>query len=303
MIHPYAHGKIPVVFIHGLGATPQSWTRMITCLETNPVIRGHYQLWTFGYVSGQPILYSASLLRQALADVRKQYDPLKTDAAFDRMVLVGYSMGGILAKVMAEDSGNVLWDEISTRPARLLSGPPGARDVVLKEFFFKPVPEVRRIIFIATPHRGSEVDDGAIRWLGCWLNQPLDELRRIHNAIVSNNVPDFFRESFRGGVPSSVDQLAWKHPMLMALFKTRINPAVQFHSIIADLSDPPVPGGSDGFVPYASSHLEGAASELIVHSGHLCESNAQVIGECERILLESLESPERSAGTQSGRQR
>ncbi len=27
---PYARGKVPVVFIHGLWATPRSWERMIT---------------------------------------------------------------------------------------------------------------------------------------------------------------------------------------------------------------------------------------------------------------------------------
>ena len=49
LVHPYVRGKVPVVFIHGLGETPQSWGRMIEHLEANPIIRDHYQLWTFGY--------------------------------------------------------------------------------------------------------------------------------------------------------------------------------------------------------------------------------------------------------------
>jgi pimeloyl-ACP methyl ester carboxylesterase len=39
MVHPYARGKVPVVFIHGLGGTPESWARMIDWLEANPIIR------------------------------------------------------------------------------------------------------------------------------------------------------------------------------------------------------------------------------------------------------------------------
>ena len=95
---------------------------MIECLEADPAIRDHYQFWTFGFSTGEPILYSASLLRQALTDARERYDPGRTDKAFDRMVLIGYSMGGILAKAMAGESQSTLWDEISSRPFARLSG-------------------------------------------------------------------------------------------------------------------------------------------------------------------------------------
>ena len=95
-----------------------------------------------------------------------------TDAAFDRMVLIGHSMGGILAKVMAEDSRSVLWDTISSQPVDQLLGPAEARETLRQSFFFQAVPEVRRIVYIATPHRGSRVNQGALRWLGSWLNHP-----------------------------------------------------------------------------------------------------------------------------------
>jgi pimeloyl-ACP methyl ester carboxylesterase len=293
MVHPYARGKVPVVFIHGLGGTPESWARMIDWLEANPIIRDHYQLWTFGYATGEPILYSASLLRQSLHRARTQYDPAKTDAAFDRMVLIGYSMGGILAKVMAEDSRSVLWEKISSQPVEELVGPAESREVLRRAFIFNAEPEVRRVVFIATPHRGSRVDQRAIHWLGSWLNQPLDSLRKVHQSLLDSNQPGFFRKSFRQSLPSSVDQLAWEHPTLMSLFDLHVDSRVTFHSIIADVNDPPVAGGTDGFVPYASSHIDGASSELIVSSGHLCQANPLVIGECERILMENLATTER----------
>jgi pimeloyl-ACP methyl ester carboxylesterase len=291
MIHPYVRGKIPVVFIHGLGGTPDSWERMIDWLEVNPIIRDRYQFWTFGYATGEPILESAAFLRQSLRQARERYDQAKTDEAFDRMVLIGYSMGGILAKVMAEDSQSVLWDKISSQPIEKLVGPAEARNVLRRAFLFEAVPEVRRVVFIATPHRGSRVDQGVVHWLGSWLNQPLDSLRKVHQSLLDSNEPGFFRESFRHVLPSSVDQLAWEHPILMALFELHVSPGVRFHSIIADVNDPPVAGGTDGVVPYASSHIEGASSELIVNGGHLCQANPLVIDECERILMENLAFP------------
>jgi hypothetical protein len=42
------------------------------------------------------------------------------------------------------------------------------------------------------------------------------------------------------------------------------------------------------FVPYWSSHLDGAKSELIVHSGHGAQYDPEAIREVERILKENL---------------
>jgi pimeloyl-ACP methyl ester carboxylesterase len=300
MLDPYTRGKIPAVFIHGLGNRPDSWAQMIGCLEADPTLRERYQFWTFGFSTGEPILYSASLLRQALADARQRYDPGRADRAFDCMVLIGYSMGGILAKTMAEESKSTLWDEISSSPIESLQGPEEAREVLRRAFFFKPVPEVSRVICIATPHRGSQVDQGALHWLGARLNQPMDRLRKIHESLVASNDPEFFHKSFQEKLQSSVDQLEWQHPRLMALLKLAVNPRAKFHSIIADVSDPPGAGGTDGFVPYESSHLDDAVSERIVRSGHLCQANPLVIEETKRILNEHLAASVQGRGAPIG---
>ena len=66
LLRPYRRGAIPVVFIHGLWANPRSWSRMIESLDAEPAIRDRFQFWTFGYLTGDPIPYSASLLRRDL---------------------------------------------------------------------------------------------------------------------------------------------------------------------------------------------------------------------------------------------
>ena len=48
--------------------------------------------------------------------------------------------------------------------------------------------------------------------------------------------------------------------------------------------------GSDGVVPYWSSHLAGAQSELIVHSGHEVIDNSDAMREVIRILHLELHS-------------
>jgi pimeloyl-ACP methyl ester carboxylesterase len=287
-VRPYVRGKIPVVLIHGLGSSPRSWARLIEGLEADPILREHYQFWTFGYPTGEPILYSASVLRRALLQARARCDPDGSDPAFDHVVLIGHSLGGLLAKAMAQDSGSRLWETISARPAERLDGPAEARECLRQAFLFKPLPGVRRLIFIATPHRGSRLDRGAIHALGSRLIRHGDPLQRVYATLLANNPTDFFLSTFREGLATSVDQLTWDHPLLLALRDARIDPAVTYHSIIADRGDPPRAGGTDGVVPYASAHLDGAASELLLHGGHLCQDHPLVIQECRRILTEHL---------------
>ena len=287
-VRPYVRGKIPVVLIHGLWSNPRSWASMIEDLEADPILRENYQFWTFGYPTGEPVLYSASVLRRALFHAREQYDPDGSDPAFDRMVLIGHSLGGLLAKLMAQDSGSHLWETVSAQPADHLDGPAAARDLLRQAFFFRPLPGVRRIIFIATPHRGSRLDRGALHAFGSRLIRHVDPLQRAYGTLLASNGPDFFLHTFREGLPTSVDQLTWDHPRLLSLCDLGIDPGVEYHSIIADRRDPPRERGTDGVVPYASAHLDGAASEFLVHGGHLCQAHPLVIRECRRILTEHL---------------
>ena len=100
------------------------------------------------------------------------------------------------------------------------------------------------------------------------------------------NGADFFLPGFRREDPTSVGELAWRHPFLMALCDLGIDRSVRFHSIIADLRDPPAPGAGDGIVPYSSSHLDSADSEVLFHGHHICLNDPEVIGEARRILME-----------------
>jgi pimeloyl-ACP methyl ester carboxylesterase len=286
LLRSYKRGKIPVVFVHGLWASPWSWSRMIESLEADPVLRGRCQFWTYGYSTGDPIPYSASLLRRDLDEVRRKFDPDGSDREFDRMVVVGHSMGGLLTKMMAQESGTRLWQVISDRPVDELAGEPADREFLRRVLIFKPRPEVRRVVFINTPHRGSRLDQGGLELLGSRLIRHPDPLQASYSRLMARNGPDFFKPFFRKGLPTSVDELEWRSPLLMGLDAVRLAPTIDAHSIIADRRDPPRAGGSDGLVPYESAHLDGTVSEFLVSSGHLCQDNPAVIGEIRRILLE-----------------
>jgi hypothetical protein len=89
-------------------------------------------------------------------------------------------------------------------------------------------------------------------------------------------------------MPNSIDTLEPNDRFVQSVNKLPITPNIPYHSIIGDRGRGDTPNSSDGIVPYWSSHLDGAKSELIVHSGHGAQYDPEAIREVERILKENL---------------
>ena len=103
MMRPYDPARIPVVFVHGLLSSAYVWRNVVNSLAADPEIRRHYQFWAFSYSTGNPIAYSAYLLRDDLQYAQKLY-------GFKQVVLIGHSMGGILSRMQATNAGRAIWN-------------------------------------------------------------------------------------------------------------------------------------------------------------------------------------------------
>jgi hypothetical protein len=104
--------------------------------------------------------------------------------------------------------------------------------------------------------------------------------RAVFAALPTNSDPREFRP------PTSIAGLSPKNPLLIALNKLPIN--VPHNSIIGDRGRGDTPKSSDGVVPYWSSHLDSAQSELIVPTGHGAMEHPKAVQEIRRILLQQL---------------
>jgi len=56
---------------------------------------------------------------------------------------------------MVTDSGTRFWDAAVNVPLEQLEVTPATRALLEKTMLFTPLPYVTRVVFIATPHRGS----------------------------------------------------------------------------------------------------------------------------------------------------
>jgi pimeloyl-ACP methyl ester carboxylesterase len=281
LLHPYEAGKIPVVFVHGLVSSPRAWLQTINEFRNSPELSSRYQFWVFLYPTGKPIPSSAARLREAIAQARNVFDPTENDEAFDRMVLVGHSMGGLLSKMMVQDSNFVLWNAAITVPHEQFKAPPDVQKTLDDVLIYQRRPSVCRVVFIATPHRGSLIADSRFGQVVSDLVRRPAQLDARIAEIEALNGPNVISPELRGHALNAISNLRTDSPILTALNRIPIDQSVRYHSII------PLIGGSlktDGVVEYRSSHLDGAVSEAIVEGTHLSQQDPVVIRELARIL-------------------
>jgi len=285
---PYRPGRIPVVFVHGTASSPGRWAEMLNELENDPTIRSHFQFWFFTYDTGNPIPYSAGLLRSSLSNALKTFDPEGKDSALQKMVVIGHSQGGLLTKMTAIDSGDKFWNRVSKTPIEQLNLQPRTRQILQQSLFFSPLPFVRTLIFIATPHRGSYIAAWRVsHLLSRLIRLPTDILYSVSDLILQNQ-GDMPLASLQN-VPTSIHNMTPGNPFIKTLSSIPIAPGVEFHSIIAVRGSGPVESGSDGVVSFQSAHLPAATSEFVVRSGHSTQAHQQTILQVRRILLQQLE--------------
>jgi pimeloyl-ACP methyl ester carboxylesterase len=291
---PFQADRIPVVFVHGTFSSPVTWAEMVNSLTADPVLRQRYQFWSFVYGSGNPLIHSIADLRSALADAVQRLDPQGTNAALRQMVVIGHSQGGLLTKCTALETGDRVWRMFSTNRVDDLNVSQGERAEIRRLLFYEPLPFVQRVVFIATPHRGSYLSSSVARRLAARLvSLPSALTSRSQNllCLIGGSEAGAF---FHGRMPTSLDGMSPKNPGLLAVAEIPVAPSVKAHSIIPVLGKGDYRQGKDGVVAYQSAHADYVASEFIVKGKHSCLNQPTAIEEVRRILHEHLE-PEKNA--------
>ncbi|MCE9520039.1 MAG: alpha/beta hydrolase [Verrucomicrobia bacterium] len=288
-LQPYDPRKIPILCIHGLGDSQATWAPLIESLRGDATIRQNYQIWFYSYPTGYPYPLMAAVLR-------KQMDAINAyHAGHKKIVVIGHSMGGMIARTLITDSGMKIWNAYYDMPPDKLPVTPETRKVFASAFIFQHRPEISRVIYASASHRGADKATGVGgKLLAGFIggNPTAPELAGDQAKAISLMKPDYSGDHLKR-IPNSIDALKPGNRFVITMDTIPPTPGVPYNSIIGDRGKggnlnrtPPV--STDGVVPYWSSHLDGAESELIVPSGHWSNQNPQAIAEVKRILIKHL---------------
>jgi triacylglycerol esterase/lipase EstA (alpha/beta hydrolase family) len=291
LMQPYDPERRTVIMLHGLASSPEAWINVANEVLGDETLRRRYQIWQVYYPTNAPLPLNNFAIREAVTQTLQHFDPTGQAPASKDITLIGHSMGGVLSRLMVSSSQDKLWD------ALLASYPmPGAQQRRIEEKLapylrFEPLPQVSDAIFIASPHRGTDFANNRIsRWVANLITLPvamLGQLSDISRELI--RIAPGRQDAGPLRIPNSIDNLSDRDPFVRLSSGLPMNPRVRFHSIIGN----DTPGlaqalSSDGIVPYASAHLDGAASELVIPSAHSVQENPLAILEIRRILREQL---------------
>ncbi len=285
---PYDPKRIPLVFVHGTFSSPVTWAEMANTLLADPVLRERYQIWSFVYGSGNSLAFSVADLRQSLTETVARLDPQGTNQAMREMVIIGHSQGGLVVKGTVVETGDKIWNVLSTNRFDALLIPEADRKNLERLLFLKPLPFVSRAVFICTPHRGSYLSGSFARRLAAWFVALPGGVIARSKEMMDLTVGSKGGQFFNGRMPTSLDSMSPKNPALLAMAEIPIKPPVIVNSIVAVQGDGDYHHGRDGLVSYDSAHVDYAESEFIVRSFHSCLDNPATIEEVRRILYEHL---------------
>lgn len=293
----YDPKRIPVILTHGLASDPTTFAVLVNRLVRNPDIARNYQFWFFGYPTGVAWTITSDFYRTALKEVRDKVDPDKKNKNWDRMVVVGHSMGGLITHYsQCKESWRMLETILTPEAQAKYLGAEHKHDKMKTEqgqrmhdmYFFEPV-KAARVVYLATPHRGAPMASYRIvEFFRQLISLPQNILQETFNIVTLNEDTFLLDPQSLADWYTSVNQLDASSTSIQGLAKMKVRD-VPTHSIIGDRGKGNTPESSDGIVPYWSSHLPWG-SEDIVPSGHGVQEIPETADVMERILLEHLGS-------------
>ncbi len=289
MVQPYQPGKIPVLMVHGLWSSPMTWMEALNDLRSDPVLRENYQFWFYLYPTAEPFWKSAADLREDLAEVRQTFGNRDPHNQLNEMVVVGHSMGGLISRLITYDSQDNYWAAVSNTPLAQVSASDDVKRDLQRIYYFEGDSAVRRVVTIASPHRGSEYANSFTKWLAKRLIAiPQFTLQTTQELLTLN--PKAFRHHGPLGGSTSIDSLSPDSPILQVMHSTTRPQSVTYHNVVGvKYDDRPLEQNTDGVVAFGSAHREDVASEIVVQAEHsMVHRHPRTILELRRILRKHL---------------
>ena len=160
-------------------------------------------------------------------------DPEGKDPALRQMVVIGHSQGGLLTKLTAVDTGDRLVRSLTDKDIDTLNISDEQKAMLRRALIVEPLPFVKRVVFISTPHRGSFRSS-------LWIRTIAQKIISLPATIVTfplsayTFLRDDVKNLFGDRLPvTSLDSMSPDNPVMKALADIPLAPGVKGNSIIA----------------------------------------------------------------------
>lgn len=284
LLEPYNPNKKVIVLIHGLASSPEAWIRLTNDIMGDPVLRENFQVWQVFYSTNMPILESRFQIYALLQQGFKQVSP--SAAAKKDAVVIGHSMGGILARLLVSDTDltQPAMQMLKNRRLERFKSDP----LLQARLRLKPITNFNRAIFLAAPHKGTEFADRwftlaarkVIRLPTAFLSAFADTLQQ-HEVDLKNLTKEIGHGVIQNG-PSDLSKNSKFTELTEDILPVK---GFKYHSIIGNNTDSTEHLlMNDDVVHYNSAHLDGAVSEKIIKGGHSIQETPEAVLELRRIL-------------------
>ncbi|MBT0887647.1 MULTISPECIES: esterase/lipase family protein [Acinetobacter] len=284
LLEPYNPNKKVIVLIHGLASSPEAWVRLTNDIMGDPVLRENFQVWQVFYSTNMPILESRFQIYALLQQGFKQVN--SSAAAKKDAVVIGHSMGGILARLLVSDTDltQPAMQMLKNRRLERFKSDP----LLQARLRLKPITNFDRAIFLAAPHRGTEFADRwftlaarkVIRLPTAFLSAFADTLQQ-HEVDLKNLTKEIGHGVIQNG-PSDLSKNSKFTELTEDILPVK---GFKYHSIIGNNTDSTEHLlMNDDVVHYNSAHLDGAVSEKIIKGGHSIQETPEAVLELRRIL-------------------
>lgn len=295
-LESYDPNKIPVILTHGLMSSAATFDNLLNRLMDDPDIRRRYQFWLYNYPTGVAWTMTAESFRAALEEAREELDPQHRNRNWDRKVLVGHSMGGLITHysqctepwLLLRNSGALRADKLEPyMDARYVDNPfeNEMLEPFRKQYYFRPV-KAGMVVYLATPHRGAPLARYRItRALTLLIELPQNLVSEAVSIVTLSDDLFIFEPTRLTDWCTSVNQLSPTSYSIRGLQGLTIR-GVPTHSIIGDQGEEgPREESSDGVVPYWSSHF-GWGDETMVPASHSVQAAPETAERMKEILRE-----------------
>lgn len=271
MLKPYDPNQKVIIMIHGLASSPATWVNLTNNLFADPILRDNYQVWQVFYATNLPMLENRYQIREVIDTAYALVDPSGTHPASRHSVIIGHSMGGIMARMLVSDDdllprldnldglvNAVHADSMNNgHPNKITNNQTRPHDNVTirqllmntyqedlsNRFFLHALPQADTAVFISAPFAGTDYADRRFtRFARRVVRLPIDITKTVTSAIIS-----------RGQVRGQVDSIQLQNSTIGSLYlqngpsqlsdqstfikltkELTINDNVAYHTIMGD---------------------------------------------------------------------